>query len=60
MHLLLLEACPPRRLEVACELPKCGELQEVCEGCASPPQGKKQDSGSEEEVERDPTRVGAS
>ena len=51
-----LGGLPPRRLVVARELPRCGELREVCEGCASPPQGKKQDSGSEEVVERDPTQ----
>ena len=49
---------PPRRLEVARKLPRCGEPWEVCGGCASPPQGKKLHSGSEEVVERDCTREG--
>ena len=30
----------------------------VCAGCASPPQGKKLDSGSEEVVERDRAQEG--
>ena len=53
MHLLLLEVNPPRRQVVARELPSCGELREVCEGFASPSQGKKPHSGSEEVVEKD-------
>ena len=43
-------------VKVAHELPRCGEPWELCAGCASPPQGKKLHSGSEEVVERDPTR----
>ena len=41
---------PPRELEVAHKLPIYGEPWEVCAGCASPPQGKKLHSGSEEVV----------
>ena len=65
-----LGGLPPRRQVVARELPRCSEPREVCEGCALPPQGKKPivkklnldlcGRLSEERVERDPTRVGAS
>ena len=65
-----LGGLPPRWQVVARELPRCGELREVCEGCASPPQGKKLivkklnldlcGRLSEERVERDPTQVGES
>ena len=56
-----LGGLPPRWLAVARELPSfVVSCEKFVAGFASPPQGKKLNSGSEERVERDPTRVGAS